>query len=194
MEGINQEINNPSPIEQQINVANLQGEINAGKVSRLSQKFKKLKEEVTKDVRYDGVIDDFLHYNTKLDGKSMPEKLIDGGFNSAEIKRATIRKHQYRKKLEKNKLYETAQLIDIELFAMICLNFETYIEPLINQKVDKTIIKEKVKEKIVDVIFNLLNEDGKDDIFMNYSVDDIYGIIYFLTGKCHLNWASYDNL
>lgn len=194
MESGNQEINNTTPVEQQVNVNRLNGNINFSKTSRLGQRFKRLKEEVEKDIRYNGFIDDFMSYNTDLDGKSMPEKLSDGGFSSVEILKATRRKHQYAKKLERNKLYETAQLIDIELFALINMNFETYIEPMIEKGVEKSAIKECVKEKIIIPIFELINQDGQDDTFLNYNVDDLYGMIYFLTGKCHLNWAIYDNL
>lgn len=194
MEPSNQEINNTGSVEQQVNVNRLNGNINLSKTSRLGQRFKRLKEEVEKDIRYPGFLDDFMRYNTELDGKSMPDKLTDGGFNELEISKATYRKHQYVKKLEKNKLYETAQLIDLELFAMINLNFETYVEPLIMRGAEKSQIKVCVMERIIAPIFELINQDGQDDTFLNYNVDDIYGMVYFLTGKCHLNWANYDNL
>ena len=194
MDAGKQDITNTAAVEQQVNVNNLQGDIQFTKISRLGQRFKRLKEEVEKDIRYNGFIDDFKRYNTELDGKSMPDKLADGGFSALEIQRATIRKHQYSKKLEKNKLYETAQLIDIELFAIINLNFETYVEPLIEKGAPKTEVKTCVREKIIDPIFNLINEDGQEDTFLNYNVDDIYGMVFFLTGKCHLNWANYDHL
>lgn len=189
-----QHVNNHEPIKQQVNINNVNGNLAFTKVSRLAQRFKRLKEEVECSVHYNKFIDDFNRYNTKLDGRSMPDKLSDGGFQKRDIDRATYRKHQYVKKLERNKLYETAQLIDLELFAIINLNFETYIEPLIDSDASTNEIKVAVKERIIDQIYNLLNEDGMDDTFLNYNVDDLYGMIFFLTGKCHLNWTNYDNL
>lgn len=194
MEEGSQDVNNLASIEKQINVKTLNGNIDFSKTSRLGQRFKRLKEEVEKDIRYNDFIEDFERYNTQLDGKSMPDKLADGGFTETEIQRATYRKHLYSKKLEKNKLYETAQLIDMELFAVINLNFETYVEPLIEQGADRSTIKECVLEKIINPIMTLINEDGQDDTFLNYNVNDIYGMIFFLTGKCHLNWAVYDSV
>lgn len=194
MEPGQQDITNTASVGQQVNVTAMHGDIQFAKISRLGQRFKRLKEEVEKDIRYNGFIEDFKRYNTELDGKSMPDKLVDGGFSEQEIQRATIRKHQYSKKLEKSKLYETAQLIDMELFAIINLNFETYVEPLIEKGAEKSDIKTCVREKIIDPIFKLINEDGQDDTFLNYNVDDIYGMVFFLTGKCHLNWAVYDNI
>jgi hypothetical protein len=186
-----QNITNSAAIDKQVNVNQLNGNIDFSQISRLGQKFKRLKEEVEKEVVLSDFIDDFKRYNTKLDGKSMPDKLADGGFSEMEIIRATKRKHMYSKKLEKNKLYETAQLIDMELFSLINLYFETYIEPLIESGTEKVAIKQAVMEKIVQPIFALINQDGRDDTFLNYTVEEIYGMIFFLTGKCHLNWAVY---
>lgn len=189
-----QKISNSAPIDKQVNVAQLNGNIDFSNISRLSQRFKRLKEEVDKDIRLSDFMEDFKNYNTKLDGKSMPDKLSDGGFSDLEIFRATKRKHMYSKKLEKNKLYETAQLIDMELFSLISLYFETYIEPLIEAGTAKAVIKQAVLEKIVQPLIDLINQDGKDDTFMNYTTEEIYGMIFFLTGKCHLNWAVYDSI
>lgn len=189
-----QNVNNSASVDKQVNVGQLNGNIDFSNISRLGQRFKRLKEEVEKDIRLLDFVEDFKNYNTKLDGKSMPDKLSDGGFNSIEILRATKRKHMYSKKLEKNKLYETAQLIDMELFSLINLYFETYIEPLIEAEVAKTVIKQAVLEKIVQPIIDLINQDGKDDTFLNYTTEEIYGMIFFLTGKCHLNWAVYDSI
>jgi len=189
-----QDINNLAPIDQQVNISNVQGNVDFAKISRLGQRFRKLKEEVEKDIRYNDFIEDFRRYNTELDGKSMPEKLADGGFSPSEIQKATYRKHLYSKKLERNILYETAQLIDIELFALINHKFETYVEPLIEQAASKSAIKQCVSEHVIAPIFELINQDGQDDTFLNYNVDDIYGMVFFLTGKCHINWAVYDNI
>jgi len=189
-----QSVTNSGPVDKQVNVAQLNGQISFSNISRLSQRFKRLKEEVEKDIRLSDFMDDFKNYNTKLDGRSMPDKLADGGFSPIEILRATKRKHMYSKKLERNKLYETAQLIDMELFSLINLYFETHIESLIEEGADKKVIKVAVLEKIVQPIIDLINQDGQDDTFLNYTTEEIYGMIFFLTGKCHLNWAVYDSI
>lgn len=189
-----QNVTNSGPVEKQVNVAQFNGSIDLSNVSRLSQRFRRLKEEVEKDIRLSDFMDDFKNYNTKLDGRSMPDKLADGGFSAIEIFRATKRKHMYSKKLERNKLYETAQLIDMELFSLINLYFETHIEPLIEEGAARKDVKVAVMDKIVQPIIDLINQDGRDDTFLNYTTEEIYGMIFFLTGKCHLNWAVYDNL
>lgn len=189
-----QRIDNSNDINQQLNVGVNSGKVILGKQTRLSRRFEKLKEEVEKGIQLDEFIDDLIEYNTVLDGKSMPDKLKDGGFSNTEITRAARRKQRYWKKFEKYKFYASAQIIDIELFALIKLNFETYVEPLIEESSTKNEIKQKVNEKVVQPILTILNAEGYEDDILNYTADDILGMIYFLTGKCHINWANYDNI
>lgn len=193
MEPLGQNISNTAPITNQLNIANANGPIGVTP-SRLNQRYKALKNEVENDERYEGFIDDLRRYNTKVDGKPTEDKLKDGGFNARDIGRALELKHQYSKKLEKNSLYLTAQLIDVEFFALIKFNFETHIEPLIDSKSDIALIKKEVADKIVDPIYRMIHHDGQDDTFLNYTVDDILGMLYYLTGKCHLNWTNYDSV
>lgn len=194
MEGSNQDVTNLGTVEQQVNINSQLGEINFSSTSRLAQRFKRLKVEVEQNIHFKDFLEDFRRYNTKLDGRSMPEKLADAGFTQKEILKATEKKHLYSKKLEKNKLYESAQQIDLELFALIDAKFETYVDPLIEAKASKADIKRCVHEYVVQPIYDLLNKDGKDDIHLNYTFEDVSGMVYFLTGKCHLNWAIYDNV
>ena len=91
-----QDINNQNSIETQIITT---GNVNLNRQTRWGANFQKLKEEVEKDVRFDSFIEDFIMYNTVLDGKSMPEKLKDGGFSESEILHATMRKDKYAKKI-----------------------------------------------------------------------------------------------
>lgn len=186
-----QSVNNLGIVEKQVNTT---GNVYLKTPTRWATKFQKLKEEVENDVRFDVFIDDFKLYNTLLDGKSMPEKLKDGGFNENEILNATIRKEKYAKKIVSRQLFETEQKIDVELFAFIKLNFETYIDPLIELNSSKSIIKVALNEKVILPILEIINIEGKDDSFLCYTADDILGMVYFLTGKCHLNWKNYDNL
>jgi hypothetical protein len=43
-------------------------------------------------------------------------------------------------------------------------------------------------------VLKILNDEGYDDEILNYNVDDILGMLYFLSGKCHINWIANDNL
>lgn len=190
-----QNIENNSGVGKQINIADNNGNIYMGSQSRFSKRFEKLNAEVASDEKYEGIMDALKHYLTKLDGVDMPTKLQDGGFTEREILNATRRKQQYAKKLEKSKFYESAQWINSQLFAKIKINFETYVEiPLINNGASKDEILQAVVQHVVGPVLALINEEGEHDTILNYDAEDVYGMIYYLTGKCHINWINYDSV
>lgn len=192
---MSQEIKNEGSIDRQLNVQDNSGPIYFKNRSRLSTRFEKLKHEVESNSRYEGVKEALKYYLTKLDGVDVTKKLVDGGLTETEILRAIRRKEKYAKQLEKNKFYESAQIIDSEIFAKIIIDFETYVEiPLINNGASKSEVFQAVLDKVISPILTLINEEGEHDNFLNYTVEDIYGMIYYLTGKCHINWKNYDSL
>lgn len=189
-----QRIDNNQSVDKQFNINSNNGNIYVSKPTRWSRRFENLRREVENNIKIDDFIDDLKEYNTLLDGKSMPNKLVDGGFTKDEIIAAAKNKEKYWKKFEKNRFYETAQLIDIEIFALIKFSFTTYVYPLIESNSDKKVIRIELNEKVITPILNILNDEGYEDILLHYNVDDILGMLYFLTGKCHINWAKYDIL
>lgn len=187
-----QDIHNESSIEQQLNVGSVEGDIILSKKTRFAKRFESLKSEVLNDKRYDEVMDSLKYYITKLDGVDMSTKLRDGGFSEGYIISATRRKQKYEKKLERHKFFESAQWIDSQLFAKIKIEFEAHVEPLIFENADKKQILCAVVEYVINPILVLINDEGESDEFLNYDAEDIYGMIYYLTGKCHINWKEYD--
>jgi hypothetical protein len=191
---MSQSIQNDSTVEHQLNVAQVHGDAYFVKKSRFSKRFEKLNREVAEDERYEHVMDDFKYYITTLDGIDMPTKLSDGGFNDVDILEATRKKEKYAKKLEKNRFFESAQWIDSQLFAKIKIDFDTYVMPLIDNGSDKHTIMISVVERVVNPCLEIINTEGQDDEILNYNAEDIFGMVYYLTGMCHLNWKKYDHV
>lgn len=191
-----QEISNEnSNIDKQVNIAHNTGHIFTTPTTRLSKRFLKLKEEVQADTRYNGVMDELNRYLTKLDGVETEVKLRDGGFGDKEITRAIERKMEYSKKLEKGRYFLSAQWINSQLLAKIKIDFEEKVErPLISTEASKEEILDAVLHHVVEPMLDLLNVEGEHDEFLNYNAEDVYGMIYYLTGKCHLNWKDYDRV
>lgn len=188
------ENNDGSQINNQLNITSNEGAIYLTRQTRFSKRFEKLNQEVASDVRYDGIMESLKYYLTSRDGIDMPTKLKDGGFKESEILEATRKKEKYAKKLELNKFFESAQWIDSQLFGKIKMDFETYILPLINNQASKDEILKEVVIKVVEPVLDLINIEGECDEFLNYNAEDIFGMIYYLTGQCHLNWTNYDSI
>jgi hypothetical protein len=66
--------------------------------------------------------------------------------------------------------------------------------PLIKQEAGTDLVMQCIQEKVVGPIMAQLNIDGATDEDLHYNSDHIYGMVYYLTGMCHLNWKDYDNV
>ncbi len=161
--------------------------------SRLSRWFRKLKEEFEQDTRLQKKLDDIKRYRTKLPHTiGLEQKLLDGGFSQTAIDRARRKKQYYAKKATRYQYYESAQRIDSHLFAIVCNRFDNYVFPLIEQSQPLADINMAVYEQVILPVMQELNANGADDTFLCYTEDDIFGMLYYLTGNCHINWKEYD--
>ena len=161
--------------------------------TRMDAYFRQLLEEIEKGVKAE-VFDDLDYYRTKLDGqKDVEEKLADGGFRPSKIKEAQRLKEMYAKLAFQYDCYPSAQKIFHSLFARIKHEFDTSIFPLIEQKQPLNKVMEQIRLKIVIPIRDMLETNGAYDKYLGLNEDHIYGMIYYLTGMCHLNWKDYDD-
>ncbi len=189
-----QEIINTVTVDTQLNVNENHGTINAIKKTRFSKRFEKLNTEVASDDRYEGTMESLKYYLTKRDGIDMPTKLEDGGFKVSEIIEAARRKEKFAKRLEINRFFESAQWIDSQLFAIIKMKFEAHVDPLIcNGSIKEEILK-VVVQNVIEPVLEVINIEGENDEVLNYNAEDIFGMIYYLTEQCHLNWKDYDSI
>lgn len=188
-------VRNNSAIGAQANVKENNGTINIGNSrSRLSATFERLEQEILNNTRKE-VIDELLLYTTKLDGtKGLEEKLQDGGFQKMFIQKTIIQKEMYAKRATKYECYPAAQEIILSLFARIKNEFDVRIYPMIIKGADVPSIMQEVHKQIVSPILQMIETNGENDQSLYFNMDHIYGMIYYLTGMCHLNWKDYDNI
>lgn len=159
--------------------------------SRLGGWFRRLNDEINNDIRLQKKLDDIKRYRTKLPHTiGLEAKLKDGGFSQSAIDKARRLKMYFAKKSMRFQYYESAQLIDSYLFAKLCQRFDTYILPNIESH-PLCDIRQMVYEKVVLPIIDEINANGSYDRQLCYNEDDIYGMLYYLTGKCHINWKDY---
>ena len=159
--------------------------------SRLGGWFRLLNEEVNNDIRLQKKLDDIKRYRTKLRHTiGLEAKLKDGGFSQSAIDKARRLKMYFAKKSTRFQYYESAQRIDIYLFAKLCNRFDTYILPNI-ESLPLSEINQMVYEMVVQPIIDEINANGSCDRQLCYTEDDILGMLYYLTGNCHINWKYY---
>lgn len=188
-------VRNDSTVGAQANVKDNYGTISIGnKKSRMAATFERLEKEILNNTTKE-VVDELLMYTTKLDGtKGLEEKLQDGGFKKRFIQQAIMQKEMYAKKATRYECYPAAQEIIQDLFARIKNEFDVQIYPLISDGVEVSTIMQAVHRQIVCPIWKLIESNGENDQSLFFTMDHIYGMIYYLTGMCHLNWKDYDNI
>lgn len=154
--------------------------------SKLSTLYNRLNEEFNSNKEIDSIIDDLLSYTTDTDVIGLEEKIKNGG-REKYINRFIWLKQEYRKKLERFQNYPSAQKIHTLILADVLHKFMTYIEPLIEKKPTEEELRKKIDQFIVEPVFKIIDEEGCDDI-MGLNKTDVNGMIYYLTGKCHIKW------
>lgn len=154
--------------------------------TKLSILFDRLKEQFEQEEQTEEVSDELNYYITEKDVIGLEQKLIDGNL-SYLYEDASELKDAYTRKLYKYQLYDSAQEIHVFILGIICEKFRNLVYPLIIKGIDQAIISETISIKIVDPIMKIILEQGCNDI-MGLSSKDIDGMIYFLTGRCHIKW------
>ena len=161
--------------------------------SRLASWFARLQEDFKNDVRLQKKMDDIMRYRTKLRHTiGLEQKLLDGGFPKKAIDKARRQKQSYAKKATKYQYYEMANKIDNYLFAIVSDHFDREVLPLIEDDKPLREINQAVYDKVILPVMEELNTVGDSDTCLCYTLDDVFGMLYYLTGNCHINWAIYD--
>lgn len=112
------------------------------------------------------------------------EAKLENGGRERLINYAKIVKEKFHKKLLKTSQYSlVAQDINVYLLAKVRRGFMMEIYNLICNNESE----EKINMLITERIINPVKADLGINLF-KYDEDDIMGMIFFLTGNCHIKW------
>lgn len=165
-----------------------------GSTTRMASDFQRLRREILNGVSAE-TIEELKQYITVLDGsRTFEEKLEDGGFNNAKIEEAARLMLLYAKKAERLDCYPAAQQIFSDLFASIKHEFYDSVFPLIEDGKPLREVMAAIRSNIVKPTMKMLNDNGAYDEDMHLTEDHIYGMLYYLTGMCHINWTEYETV
>lgn len=160
--------------------------ISKGPQSRLTKLFEKLNQEFNADNQITDILDELESFTTDRDVIGLEQKLIDGGKEHL-FEDVSWFKQEYVKKLEKFQYYPSAQKIHALVLAAVLDKFWNCVRPLIRSKANEDDIFQAIDKYVIDPIFDLIESSGAEDI-MGLSRMDINGMIFYLTGKCHIKW------
>jgi len=148
------------------------------------------KEEQKSNPVFNEIIEELNFYlnPVKAEKKNiigLEKKLKDGQLEDYYIEYAMRLKDIFWRKVDRNRFSKVAQQIFIYILADVQTLFNLKIYPLILNDADRATIMSKIKDEIIDVLQMKLGENILD-IF----TDSIMGMLFFLTGNCHIKWSK----
>lgn len=142
--------------------------------------------EKRKDPEYHKFSDELNNFFKEKQEKKLrdlKEKLEDGG-RSNLVDMAIDSKEKVVKKIHKFSLYKSAQDIYTYLLTNIRTAFKHFIESKIKSgEFPIYEIDDLVRSEIIDPFFH--NIQGSS---LYIDIDELYGLLYLLTGNCHIEW------
>lgn len=156
------------------------------KTTKLSRLFERLNNEYNSNNEIDQINDTLRRYIDNRDTIGLEQKLINGN-KEYLYEDAVWLKDQYSKKLTKFQFFEPAQEIHAFLLGIVLEKFHNIIYPLFRDKKTDEQVLNTISESIINPIIDIIQEEGCNDV-MGLDSTDIRGMIFFLTGRCHIKW------
>lgn len=141
------------------------------------------KDEVKNGAEVDSLIDELMHYNSKkYEIRNLETKLLEVNLEEL-IKEAEELKQLISMLILKNQNYKSAQKIITLLLDEVASIFNSKIKPCITCEITKSTAEQLISQHLETEVRKHLGEN----VLEIYN-RQIKGMLYFLTGNCHLEW------
>ena len=153
----------------------------------LGRLFKRMKEEAKEDqtlCEYIGELEVFTRTVADEEIVGLDSKLTAAG-RTDQIDMALAMKEMVFSQLRQNVFSPTFQQIYATLLGKVFEEFETWVKPAILAGATRQDIDELVNGKVVRPIMSEVDQCGD---YHGVATQTIRGMIYFLTGNCHIRW------
>lgn len=148
----------------------------------------RFKQERDGDEVFMGIISKLQHFSSIVDASNevqgLESKLRDGGYDNS-IGTATATKEQFAMKLAEFQFSRSAQEILSMLLAEVYTRFSLRVWPAICDNRDQAVVLELVQREIIEPISQMVDEN-----VLELYADELTGMLYFLTGNCHIKWKA----
>lgn len=126
-----------------------------------------------------------MHYvdSPEDDVRGLEDKLRSALRDRNYIEEAKKYKELFAKRFIKRDLSPSAQKIFAYLLGKIKQSFRHKIIPSIKNGIDHNTIEEMIFSDVIEPIY-----EGLEENVLDITWDEFIGMLYFLTGNCHLRW------
>lgn len=153
----------------------------------LEKAIKSIQEIMSGSPELEGIIEELAEYTTDRPDREIigvEAKLINGGREDL-ISNAVYYKNKFERKIAKRQLSHAEQMVYAHVLATIEAAFNQYIRPLILNGSGKEVVDAAVHQHIFEPVYKAVV--GFD---VTLTMQHVSGMLYFLTGKCHLVWSE----
>lgn len=156
--------------------------------SKLGLLYEKLSSEKETDKSLSGFISKLEVFTRVVDDEEVQglENKLSVAGRQSEIAMASAQKEHVFKNLMANKHSPTYQEIYAMLMGRIYGQFKSAVSPMIESGSDKGSVNSAVNEHVVEPLKEEIDNCGA---IADVDEFDIWGMIYFLTGNCHIKWV-----
>jgi len=145
------------------------------------------RSEIEEDSELSRVIDALQHYLESPEGDQpigVAEKLRRAG-REDEIGEAERLKELFSKKLHRRQFSPSAQMVFAALLGEIHQRFRYRVWPLIRQHQPTSAVDSAVFDEVLVPVQQIV-----DDHEIPLFPQELRGMLFFLTGNCHVSWVS----
>ncbi len=133
------------------------------------------------------IIEELAEYTTNRPDREIigVEKKLENGGREDLIENGVYLKNKFERYLAKKQLSLVEQHVYAHVLAMIDTTFNQKVRPLILDRKSRSEVDAAVQEYIIEPVYQSV-------VGYNSSVTSnlVAGMLYFLTGKCHLIWSE----
>lgn len=136
------------------------------------------------DPAYRDMIEEFQEFLSPRPGRKiigLENKLIEGNRTDL-LEDAEYLENKFSRKVSRKQLSDKEQIVYFHCLSKINSYFKSYIKPLIVQQESHRKIDNEIQDKIISPLYEEIL------VVQPMSMEMIRGMLYFLTGKCHLRW------
>lgn len=153
----------------------------------LEKAIQSIQEKIKDDPDLEGIIEELAEYTTNRPDREIIgiEAKLGAGGRDDVISDAVYLKNKFERRLAKNQLSNVEQHIYAHVLGVIQITFNQCVKPLILNGSSKEQVDAAIHKEIYEPVYMAIV--GYD---VSVTMNHVAGMLYFLTGKCHLVWSE----
>lgn len=156
-------------------------------LTALEQAVEQIKKNLGGNTDAVAIIEDLADYITDYPSREIIglEKKLENGGRVELQPRAILLKNRFERRVAKNQMSLAEQHVYVQILSTISSIWYSKITPLIEIEASKTTIDQAIFDELVEPVHRAI---VRYDTLITSEL--VSGMLYFLTGKCHLVWAK----